>query len=123
MLSATGSNPVLSNDLTLYTSQLPLNSFGYFLASRAQGHVSGAGGSQGNLCLAGAIGRYVGPGQIKNSGTTGSFALDIDLTTMAQPSGNVAVQPGETWNFQAWHRDANPTSTSNFTDALSVTFQ
>jgi hypothetical protein len=30
--------------------------------------------------------------------------------------------PGETWYFQAWHRDANPTLTSNFTDAVSITF-
>jgi hypothetical protein len=123
LMSATGSNPVLANDVTLFASQIPHNSFGFFLASRTQGHVAGAGGSQGVLCLGGAIGRYVGLGQIRNSGTTGSFSLGIDLTTMPQPSGNVAVQPGETWNFQAWHRDANPTVTSNFTDALSVTFQ
>lgn len=25
--------------------------------------------------------------------------------------------------YQAWHRDANPTLTSNFTDAVAVTFQ
>ena len=123
LLSATGSNPVLANDLTLFTSQLPPSSFGFFLASRTQGLVVGAGGGQGDLCLGGAIGRFVGPGQIMNSGATGSFALDVDLTRMPQPSGNVAVQPGETWNFQAWHRDANPTVTSNFTDALSVMFQ
>jgi len=123
MASATGSNAVLGNDLTLYATQLPASSFGYFLTSRTQGYVVGAGGSQGALCLGGAIGRYVGPGQIQNSGSTGSFALDIDLPAIQQPTGNVGVQPDETWNFQAWHRDANPTSTSNFTDAVSVTFQ
>ena len=26
------------------------------------------------------------------------------------------------WYFQLWHRDANPTLTSNFTDAVAVTF-
>ncbi|MCP3916270.1 MAG: hypothetical protein GY711_12005 [bacterium] len=31
-------------------------------------------------------------------------------------------QPGETWNFQCWYRDNNPGPTSNFTDAVSVTF-
>ena len=31
--------------------------------------------------------------------------------------------PGQTWNFQAWYRDANPTVTSNFTDAVGITFQ
>jgi hypothetical protein len=28
-----------------------------------------------------------------------------------------------TWNFQRWYRDLNPGSTSNFTDALRVTFR
>jgi hypothetical protein len=43
--------------------------------------------------------------------------------------GNIPLTPvtsilaGETWNFQAWYRDLNPTNTSNFTDGLSVTFQ
>ena len=34
-----------------------------------------------------------------------------------------AVQAGETWNFQAWFRDANPDSTSNFTDGVAGTFE
>ncbi|MCP3913994.1 MAG: hypothetical protein GY711_00380, partial [bacterium] len=33
-----------------------------------------------------------------------------------------AILPGETWNFQAWHRDHTPGLTSNFTEAMSVTF-
>ena len=57
-----------------------------------------------------------------NSGSTGSFSLALDLTAMADPANPVAVQPGDTWNFQAWYRDANPGPTSNFTDAVSVTF-
>jgi hypothetical protein len=35
----------------------------------------------------------------------------------------VAARPCETWNFQASHRDTNPTRTSNFTDAVAVIFQ
>jgi hypothetical protein len=35
----------------------------------------------------------------------------------------VGVAPGESWSFQAWYRDNNPTPTSNFTDASTVTFQ
>jgi hypothetical protein len=35
----------------------------------------------------------------------------------------VAVLAGETWNFQAWYRDLNPTTTSNFTNAVSIAFQ
>jgi hypothetical protein len=37
--------------------------------------------------------------------------------------GTVAVLPGDTWSFQAWHRDVNPNTTSNFSDTISVTFE
>jgi len=83
-----------------------------------------AGGAQGNLCIAGpSIGRYVGPGQVKTIGLSGSFSLEIDLTQHPTPLGFVAVAPGETWNFQCWYRDANPLPTSNFTDALQIMFE
>jgi hypothetical protein len=119
---ATGNNELVANDLTLVADWLPQSSFGFFLTSRTQTHVVGPGGSQGDLCVGGLIGRFVGPGQILSSGTAGSISLAIDLTRMPQPAGSVAAQAGETWNFQAWHRDANPTPTSNFTDAVSVLF-
>lgn len=121
-MSATGDNMVLANDLVLIASGLPGSAFGFFRMSQMRGFVAGAGGSQGNLCLGGAIGGAVGPGRIMTSGTTGSFALRLDLAAIPTPTGLVPVQPGETWHFQAWYRDLNPMSTSNFTDALSVTF-
>ena len=121
---AAGSLTIPSNALTIAASDLPSNSFAFFLTSQTQGNVSNPGGSQGNLCLGGAIGRYVGPGQIVNSGATGEVSLALDLTQMPQPTGFVTVQPGETWNFQAWYRDAvGGTATSNFTDGLAITFQ
>jgi len=123
-ISASGSADVAANNLVLETSSLPLNAFGFFLTSRTQGIVNQPGGSQGVLCLGGQIGRYVGPGQIRNSGATGSFNLALDLTQTPTPTGPVAVVAGETWNFQAWYRDAvGGSATSNFTDGLSVTFQ
>jgi hypothetical protein len=122
-LTAIGSNAVQANDVTLIASSLSLNSFGFFLTSRDQGNIFPVSNSQGRLCLGGLIGRYIGAGQIKNSGTTGSFSLALNLTAMAHPFNPVVAQPGQTWYFQAWHRDANPTLTSNFTDAVSVTFQ
>ena len=97
--------------------------FSFFLTSRTQGFSANPGGSQGNLCLAGAIGRYVGPGQIQSSGATGSITLQLNLGAMPQPTGPVAAVAGQTWNFQAWYRDAVAgTPTSNFTDGLRVTF-
>ncbi len=124
MISGSGSTVVALNNLVLTSSRLPLNSFGFFLTSRDQGNVFPVNNSQGRLCLGGFIGRYVGQGQILNSGATGSFALAIDLTTMPQPFGNVAAQHGETWNFQCWFRDAvvGGGATSNFSDGLGVLF-
>jgi hypothetical protein len=31
--------------------------------------------------------------------------------------------PKETWHSALWFRDLNPIKTSNFTDAVSITFQ
>jgi hypothetical protein len=123
-ISATGSATVAANNLTLEASSLPLNAFGFFLTSQVQGLVPQPGGSLGVLCLGGSIGRYVGPGQIQNSGAAGSFGLALDLTQTPTPTGTVSVAAGETWNFQAWHRDSvGGVAVSNFTDGLSVLFQ
>ena len=122
-IAATGSTSVAANNVRLLARNLPNGSSGFFLTSQSTGVVPMAGGSQGTLCIAGpAIGRYVGPGQVKNSGMIGSFFLDINLTQHPTPTGFIAVLPGQTWNFQCWYRDANPGPTSNFTNALRVMF-
>ncbi|MFT7168076.1 MAG: hypothetical protein ACI80K_001201 [Paracoccaceae bacterium] len=101
----------------------PVNSFGFFVTSQSQGFTANPGGSSGNLCIAGSIGRYVAGGQIKNSGRAGESSLTPDLTQTPQPNGLVSITTGETWNFQAWHRDSSGgTTTSNFTIGLSLAF-
>jgi hypothetical protein len=123
-ISATGTTSVAANDFTLHTDDMPTNAFAFFLTSRTQGFVQNPGGSAGNLCLGGAIGRYVGPGQVQNSGGAGSVSLVLDLTSTPTPTGFVSVQSGETWSFQTWFRDAvGGQATSNFSDGLEVTFQ
>ena len=123
-MSATGSLVVANNNVTLLASSLPNNAFGYFLTSRTQGMVPQPGGSLGVLCLGGNIGRYTGPGQIQNTGMTGEFDLLLDLTQMPTPTGFVAAAAGETWNFQAWHRDSvGGAAVSNFTDGLQLDLQ
>jgi len=122
--TGTGSDVALDNNLTLNTANLPANSFAFYLASTAQGFAANPGGSQGNLCLSGSIGRYVGPGQIQQANALGQISLALDLTQIPQPTGFVTAVAGDTWNFQAWYRDAiGGSATSNFTDGLSVTFQ
>jgi hypothetical protein len=123
LMGASGSSSAAANMLTLEASQLPNNAFGFFLTSTSQGFIANPGGSQGNLCLSGAIGRYVGPGQIKNSGAAGAFSLVVDVTQTPQPTGLTAIQAGQTWNFTTWYRDSvGGVATSNFTDGLSISF-
>jgi len=120
---AMGSRTVANQNFTLMVEDLPNNSFGFFLTSLASGFVQQPGGSQGNLCLGGAIGRFVAPGQIMNTGGNGAFSLVVDLNAIPTPTGLVVIQAGETWYYQAWHRDAvGGSATSNFTDGLEVDF-
>lgn len=119
---ASGSLVVSDNDVTLTATGLPNNQFGFFLNSVTQGFIPMPGGSQGNLCLAGDIGRYNGA-LIFNSGTNGVGSLALDLTSTPTPTGPVTVFPGQTWNFTCWYRDLNPGAASNFTDGISLSFQ
>ena len=122
-MGAFGSALVADNNLTLTASSLPPNQFGIFAVAPFQGFIPGAGGtSNGNLCLSGSIGRYVGPGEILSSGALGEFELAIDLQAIPQGGGTAGTSAGQTWNFQAWFRDQVGLG-SNFTDGISITFQ
>ncbi len=122
-MRAAGSTSVAANNVTLEASSLTPLAFGFFIVSDTQGFVMTPAGSAGNLCLSGAIGRYVGGGQIQQSGLQGVFSLGLDLTSIPQPLGPVAVAAGETWNFQAWFRDIQGgAAVSNFSNAVSITF-
>ena len=118
-----GSHVAGGNPLTVRASRMPPNQFGYIVTGSG-GLISGniPPGSQGKLCVSGAIGRYNrNPSELQNSGPMGTFALSVD--TLAMPtSPNQAIGAGSTWHFQAWHRDLNPGSTSNFTPMLSIVF-
>ena len=119
-----GSSVVADNDVTATASNLPIDAFGFFITSTDQNFVANPGGSSGNLCVGGAIGRYVGPGQIMSSGNTGEISLGIDLTMIPSPTGFVVAAPGDNWNYQLWYRDTNAMgATSNFTQGFSVTYQ
>jgi len=113
-----GSEQVSANDVTLRATQLPADQFGYFLTSELQGFVVAPGSSQGNLCLGQPLARFAS--LIASSGSSGMLSIRPDLTSLPQLG---AVQPGDTWRFQCWFRDMNPGATSNFTDALAITFE
>ncbi|MEZ6016739.1 MAG: VCBS repeat-containing protein [Planctomycetota bacterium] len=121
-LRVTGTATSSLNAITLNASDLPLSTFGFFITSRTADMVSNPAGSQGVLCLGGSIGRY--QNEIRFTGVTGRFKVTIDLDSMPTPTSSVPVLVGQTWRFQAWHRDSvGGTATSNFTDATAVLFQ
>ncbi len=124
-LAMSGSLTAMDNDFTLHASGLPLNQFGYILNSMGRAFTPNPGGSEGNLCLGGGspLGRHNRMAEVGFSGTIGSIDVSLDLTDMPTGIGTAQVLAGETWNFQCWYRDANPSSTSNFTDGLSILFE
>jgi len=87
------------------------------------GYVALAGRSQGNLCLSGAIDRFVRTGEVWSVGGDGRMHLQFDLDDLPQPTLSVTAVAGSTWHFQGWYRDMNPTATSNFTGSVGVTLQ
>ena len=121
---ATGSDVAADNDLTLQVKNLPNNSTGFFIISGDQFTVANPGGSVGDICIASfMLGRY--NDSILDTGMTNSVSLALDLSqTPIQPGGSFAITAGQTWNWQYWYRDTDMGSpVSNFSDALSVTFQ
>ena len=121
-ISATGSSIAAVNDLTLHAANLPQQQFGIFIVSEMQGFIPGTTSSNGHLCLSGMVDRFILPSQIQNSGTQGTFALQIDLTAIPRGTTTVAVMTGDTLNFQAWFRDPFGFG-SNFTNGLEIVFQ
>lgn len=77
----------------------------------------GAGGSAGNLCLGGAIGRF----ELGIADAIGTFELALDSDELPLPGGFVSAASGQTWFFQLWFRD--PLGGSNFTDGAQVPFR
>jgi len=122
-LRGIGQSFVAANDLTLVAYDLPQNVFGLLGVSMTPTFVPNPGGSGGNLCLGGQVGRY--DAQIGLSGTAGEIATVIDLTMIPRPTTFAAGVAGETWGFQLWHRDIDPqgAQSSNFTGALAVTLR
>lgn len=119
-ITVTGALAAQANGLFLEAYDLPPLQFGMFLTSRVRGFSANPAGSQGHLCLGGTIGRFYA--LVQPTSANGVLSIHVDLTAIPIGAG-VAAQPGDTWCFQGWHRDANPGSASNFTDAVEVVLQ
>ena len=109
--------------MELSASNLPTNAFGFFLNSLTETDFPAFGGAPGFVCVGGAIGRGAAGG-ILNAGTTGTFGGVVDLDMLPTPGGPTTLLPGQTWHFQAWHRDVGQgtAASSNFTDGVRVRF-
>lgn len=122
VISASGNLSIAQNNFFLRAEDLPFNATSFFLVSATSAFVANPGGSQGNLCLGGAIGR--GVGGILDSGNEGFVFAHPNLAAMPTAGGSFAVQPGDTLCFQCWHRDViGGVTTSNFTPGLQVQFK
>ena len=112
---ALGQDALAANDVLLVARQLPPDEWGYFVTGMGTGTVIPPG-AQGRLCLDGApIHRYVGG--VAQVNDLGALTQAVDVNAVP---GHGAIQAGETWSAQAWHRDG---ATSNFSDAVSITYQ
>ncbi|MEL6430584.1 MAG: right-handed parallel beta-helix repeat-containing protein [Planctomycetota bacterium] len=119
-LFARGSEVAADNGLQLRADRLPPQQFGLFLASRLAA-ADPFNGGLGTLCLGGTIGRFNGPGQVRATTPAGTLELDVDLTRIPEGGAFAAVQPGETWRFQLWHRDVP--ATNQLTGVVAVRFR
>jgi hypothetical protein len=124
LLAASGSLSATEDDLTLTVTQAPNDQFGFLLASQTQGLLANPANSQGNLCLGGNLARFNRPGEIGMT-VGGTFSLVLPLHDFPEhPTFDVTVMPGDTWNFQFWHRDiVGGSSTSNFSNGLEILFE
>ncbi|MEM1453094.1 MAG: hypothetical protein AAF726_21970 [Planctomycetota bacterium] len=108
--------------IRIRVEDLPQNAFGYAIASLNTAFTPNPGGSAGNLCLGGAIGRF--NGQVQDSGTAGAVQVTLDLQNIPQPNGSTSAMAGDRWKFQYWTRDSfGGMATSNFSNGVVVNFQ
>ncbi len=118
-LSARGSVIAAEQNFILEAGYLPAGTFGFALISRSASVTPSPGGSDGNLCLGGTIGRFAQ--NIVQADPGGRMGIALDLLDLPSPLAP-AVVGGDTWWFQIWFRDSNPIPTSNFTNAIGVVF-
>lgn len=109
--------------LQAHANGLPTGSLTMLIVSREAGFAAQPGGSQGNLCLGGTIGRYALPSQLRTADAGGAASWNLDVSAIPNSTGTGPVAAGESLYFQAWFRDANPLPTSNFTTAVVETFE
>lgn len=120
VLRAVGDPTVSRSAFELRAFDLPANVTGLAVMGRQPAFIPMAGGSAGSLCVGPGLFRLLSV--VSPSSALGEWTATLDL---ANPSGQQlpTVLPSQTWYFQLWYRDANPTPSSNFTTGWSVSFR
>ena len=118
LMSASGSNSYVANDLVLVVSGAVPGQAGLFFYGR---ETADAPFGDGLLCVGGNLLRLGAPTAADATGGN-TLALDYSAPPMNAPPGRVL--PGSHWNFQHWYRDPAAAGTGfNLSDGLSVVFQ
>ena len=110
--------------LVISAASMPPQSFTYLVCGDETAFVQGPGGSAGNLCVGGAIGRFFS--SIQQVASNGTATTNVALSLIPHPVlGTIALQTGDNYHFQWWHRDSGGAGlpSSNFTNALRVVVQ
>lgn len=117
IIGSAGSLQLAQNNFALTLQDGPPGQFGVFFYGPYQGQTPVA---QGFLCVGAdqfGFRRLFPAGQVD---AQGDMVFPLDFTAL---TGAHTILPGTVVNFQCWYRDMiNGASTSNFSDALSVSF-
>ena len=116
-LNATGSVSVTADDLLLIADRLPPHRLGLVFMGADTTRVPLADGLR---CVGGKLFRF--PVRMSDGG--GVLTLGPGIVAHAAGNFPVSIEPGNTWSFQCWYRDAGGAcgNGSNLTSALAVTF-
>ena len=121
VLSVHGNAAAAQGDVFVEAAGLPPSSLCLGLVSAQDGFVVNPGGSAGNLCLSGSIGRFVQ--QAGPANADGRYQWRVQEAGLPIPTGFVTLQAGSSWVFQGWYRDVQSGQvTSNFTSAVRASF-
>ncbi|MEL6712601.1 MAG: hypothetical protein AAFP86_02440 [Planctomycetota bacterium] len=120
-LEASGSSYIGAGAFPLTAVDLPAAQIGLLVCSKTPAFVPNPGGSAGNLCMGGSIGRFLG--QIGAADLGGTLRLSVSAQALPQGIGISSAVSGEIWGFQVWHRDTSAGGPiSNFTQTRAIQF-
>jgi len=115
-----GDRDVELGALGIRARTLPAGASAMLIASRDAAYVPNPGSSAGNLCLGGQIARFVG--SIGTADGAGEIEFDVPDLVVPTPIGVETIEAGDSWTFQVWYRDNDPSPTSNFSEARRIEF-